>query len=244
MKAFIQTNKNGEFYNVNAFIANEGFLHFGFETKKYIDVDKILNQDPEIIVVGGIGNVRKRIQNLGIERKQQEIDYPIELQNYLKRRIWKSTLEEILQERNFNIFIKPDIETKKFGGKVFKNELDFIGLINEEKPTKVLCSEIINFKAEFRCFIRYKEIIDIRRYKGDWDKTINLEVVLNAIDDFKTQPKAFALDFGITENNETILVEANDGHSLGSYGISSQNYAKFLSARWSDITNTKDYLYF
>lgn len=81
--------------------------------------------------------------------------------------------------------------------KIFKNELDFIGLINEEKPTKVFCSEIINFKAEFRCFIRYKKILDIRRYKGDWDKPINLEVVLNAIDDFKTQPKAFALDFGL-----------------------------------------------
>ena len=55
----------------------------------------------------------------------------------MKRKIWKSTLEEILHKRNFNIFIKPDIETKKFGGKIFKNELDFIGLINEEKPTKV-----------------------------------------------------------------------------------------------------------
>ena len=52
MKAFIQTNKNGEFYNVNAFIANEGFLHFGFETKKYIDVDllKAFGQDVETII--------------------------------------------------------------------------------------------------------------------------------------------------------------------------------------------------
>lgn len=114
----------------------------------------------------------------------------------------------------------------------------------KKNQQKFFCSEIINFKAEFRCFIRYKKILDIRRYKGDWDKTINLEVVLNAIDDFKTQPKAFALDFGVTENNDTILVEVNDGHSLESYGLSSQNYAKFLSARWSKITYTKDYLYF
>ena len=244
MKAYIQTDKFGEFYNVNAFIANEGFKHFGFKTEKFNKVEEISDNNPETIIVGGIGNVRKRLDILGIIRNQNEIDYPIELQKYLGRNIWKSTLETILKEQKFNIFIKPDIETKKFAGKVFKNELDFIGLVNEENPTKVLCSEIIDFKAEFRCFIRYKEILDIRRYKGDWDKAINLEVVKNAISDFKTQPNSYALDFGITDDNKTVLVEVNDGHSLGSYGISSQNYAKFLSARWSELTKTVDYLYF
>lgn len=244
MKAYIQTNKEGEFYNVNAFIANEGFLNFGFETEKFFDIENINDNTPENIIVGGIGNVRRRLKNLGIERNQQEIDYPLELQTYLKRKIWKSTLEKTLKNQNFNIFIKPDIETKKFAGKVFKNELDFIGLIDEENPTKVLCSEIINFKAEFRCFIRYKEILDVRRYKGDWDKSIDIQIVRNAISDFETQPNSYALDFGVTENNETILVEVNDGHSLGSYGISSHNYAKFLSARWSELTNTTDYLNF
>jgi hypothetical protein len=39
-------------------------------------------------------------------------------------------------------------------------------------------------------------------------------------------------------------VEVNDGHSLGSYGISSHNYAKFLSARWAELTDTTDYLNF
>ena len=244
MKVYIQTDKFGEFYNVNAFIANEGFKHFGFETEKFYKVEEIIDNNPETIIVGGIGNVRKRLEILGIPRNQNEIDYPIELQKYLGRNIWKSTLEKVLKEQKFNIFIKPDIETKKFAGKVFKNELDFIGLVNEENPTKVLCSEIIDFKTEFRCFIRYKEILDIRRYKGDWDKAINLEVVKNAILDFKTQPNSYALDFGITDDNKTVLVEVNDGHSLGSYGISSQNYAKFLSARWSELTKTIDYLNF
>jgi len=245
LKAYIQTDKNGEFYNVNAFIAYEGFKHFGFEIEKYFDINNIKDKIPEDIIVGGIGNVRRRIELLGIERKQKEIDYPEELEKYLNRKIWKTTLEEVLQQKHFNIFIKPDIDTKKFAGKVFKNELDFIGLIDENHPTKVLCSEIVNFKTEFRCFIRYKEILDIRRYKGDLDNSIDLETVINAISDFKSQPKSFALDFGITENNKTVLVEVNDGHSLGSYGISSQNYAKFLSARWSELTNnTIDYLNF
>lgn len=244
MKAYIQTDKNGEFYNVNTFIAYEGFTHFGFEVEKFFRIEEINDDNPENIIVGGIGNVRKRIEMIGIARNNQEIDYPNELQKYLKRKIWKSTLEEVLKNKQFNIFMKPDTETKKFAGKVFQSELDFIGLMNEDVPTQVLCSEIINFRAEFRCFIRYKEILDVRRYKGDWDKSLNVAVVKNAISDFINQPNSFALDFGVTEDGETVFVEVNDGHSLGSYGISSQNYAKFLSARWSELTNTHDYLNF
>jgi hypothetical protein len=87
-----------------------------WETEKYFLVDEIADLDPEILVVGGIGNVRNRLKRLGIA--------------------------------------KPSIEI------------------------------------------------------------------------------AYSLDFGIDENNIMKLVEVNDGHSLGSYGISAINYAKFLSARW------------
>lgn len=244
MKAYIQTHKDGEFYNVNAFIAYEGFKHFGFEIEKFYDVNAIEDTNPEHILVGGIGNVRKRLEIVNRPRKTTEIDYPAELQKYLKRNIWKATLEDILQEKKFPVFIKPETETKKFPGKVFKNELDFVGLINDGQPTKVLCSELIAFKAEFRCFIRYREILDIRHYKGDWDKVLNIATVKAAIADFTSQPRAYALDFGVDENNDTILVEVNDGHSLGSYGISALHYAKFLSARWSELTDTTDYLNF
>ncbi len=244
MKAYIQTHKDGEFYNVNAFIAYEGFKHFGFEIEKFHDINHIEDTNPETILVGGIGNVRKRLEMINRPRKTTEIDYPLELQKYLKRTIWRTTLEEVLQKKQFPVFIKPETETKKFPGKVFKTELDFVGLLDADKPTSVLCSELITFKAEFRCFIRYREILDIRHYKGDWDKALNLEIVKAAVADFTSQPRSYALDFGVDANNNTILVEVNDGHSLGSYGISPINYAKFLSARWSELTDTTDYLNF
>ena len=245
MKAYIQTDKNGEFYNVNAFTAYEGFKNFGFETEKFFDVNEITDDNPEHIVVGGIGNVRKRLQNLGIVRSNKEIDYPEELLPFLKRKVWESTINEVFKDKdNRNIFIKPKTETKLFTGKVIKNEMDFLDLIYEGKNTEVYCSELINFKTEWRCFIRYKEILDIRRYKGDWDTKLDVKVVENAIKTFNSQPNSYALDFGIDENNETILVEVNDGHSLGTYGLSSAHYAKFLSARWSELTQTEDYLNF
>lgn len=245
MKVYIQTDHSGEFYNINCYTAFEGFKNFGFEIEKFFDINEIPDQNPADIVVGGIGNVRKRLINLNISRPQKEIDYPEELQPFLKRKVWESTVKNIHQDKeNWNIFVKPKTETKLFAGKIVSNELDFVGLIFNDRDVEVLCSELMDFKTEWRCFIRYKEILDIRRYKGDWDTQINLKTVRDAVTAFSSQPASYALDFGINKNNETILVEVNDGHSLGTYGLSSSNYAKFLSARWSELTQTEDYLNF
>ncbi len=245
MKVYIQTDKIGNFYNVNAFIANEGFELLGWETQKYFLIDEITDKNPETLVVGGIGNVRKRLKHLGIDKPLNEIDYPAELTNYLGRKVWTSTIEELFDnEQNWNVFIKPKNDTKKFAGKVVKEFKDFIGLVDKDNPTEIWCSERVNFKTEWRCFIRYKSILDIRQYKGVWDSKLDLTIIENAVKDFKSSPNAYALDFGIDENNKMKLVEVNDGHSLGSYGMSSINYAKFLSARWAELTKTKDYANF
>lgn len=245
MKAYIQTDKAGNFYNVNAFVANEGFELLGWETQKYFLVEEISDNDPESLIVGGIGNVRKRLRSLGINKPLIEIDYPLELTKYLGRKIWASTLEELFDdEKKWNVFVKPKNDTKKFVGKVMREYKDFIGIVDKDNPTEIWCSEIVNFKTEWRCFIRYNSILDIRQYKGVWDSKLDLTVIQNAVNDFISSPSAYALDFGVDENNNMKLVEVNDGHSLGSYGISSINYAKFLSARWAELTKTKDYANF
>ena len=245
MKAYIQTDNTGNFYNVNAFIANEGFELLGWETQKYFSVDEIADNDPEILIVGGIGNVRKRLQILGIDKPLTEMDYPAELTKYLGRKVWATTIEELFDnEKNWNVFVKPKNDTKKFVGKVVKEYKDFIDLVDKDNPTQIWCSEIVNFKTEWRCFIRYNSILDIRQYKGAWDSTLDLNVIQNAVNVFTSSPNAYALDFGVDENNHMKLVEVNDGHSLGSYGISSTNYAKFLAARWAELTKTKDYANF
>lgn len=245
MKAYIQTDKSGNYYNVNAYVANDGFQTLGWETQKYFSIDEIKDDNLESLVVGGIGNVRKRLEKFGIEKPINEIDYPKELEKYLGRKVWPSTLEEVFNDpENWNIFIKPRTETKKFVGKIVKEYKDFIGLVDKENPTEIWCSELVNFKTEWRCFIRYGEILDIRQYKGVWDSKLDLAVIKNAVKDFKNAPASYALDFGIDENNEMKLVEVNDGHSLGTYGISAINYAKFLSARWAQLTKTKDYAHF
>lgn len=243
MRAYIQSDKNGDFYNVNAFIANEGFASLGWETIKYTHAEEIAGNNPEDVVVGGIGNVRKRLELLGFSRNQGEIDYPESLSNYLGRKVWTTTIRELMEHpEQWNVFIKPKDTTKKFAGKVVREYRDFIGLDDDREETAVWCSEIVDFVTEWRCFIRYGQILDVRPYKGAWDSRLDLSIARNAMKDFSDAPAAYGMDFGIDGDGKLKLVEINDGHSLGTYGISSLNYAKFLSARWAELTGTTDYL--
>jgi hypothetical protein len=245
MTVYIQTDSSGNFYNVNAYLANEGFTSLGWETIKYVTADQIAGLNPEAVVVGGIGNVRGRLQQLGIAKSNEEIDYPEELSRFFGRNIWTSTLGEIIKNpQGWGIFIKPKAVTKRFAGKVVTNYKDFIGFVQEDNDMEVWCSEVVSFVTEWRCFVRYGEILDIRQYKGAWDSKLDLGIVRSAIGHFKSAPASYALDFGVDNQGIMKLVEVNDGHSLGTYGMGSVNYAKFLSARWAELTNTKDYANF
>jgi hypothetical protein len=142
-----------------------------------------------------------------------------------------------------NIFIKP-VQTKLFKGKVIREFRDFIGL-NRAEDVPIWCSEVIDFKTEWRCFVRYGELLDVRYYRGDWGQRLDVERVKEAIEDFEEEaPAAYCLDFGVDENGKYWLVEVNDGYSLGSYGMEPIKYVKFLSARWAELTGTTDYLAF
>ncbi|MEJ0101624.1 MAG: ATP-grasp domain-containing protein [Bacteroidota bacterium] len=45
------------------------------------------------------------------------------------------------------------------------------------------------------------------------------KVIEKAVKAFKDSPKAYALDFGLTADGRLLLVEANEGYSIGSYGL-------------------------
>lgn len=241
MKAFFQTDKSGEYYNVNAYVAAEGFKSLGFEIFKFSDPDEAGEDDPESVFVAGIGTLRRQLERLGCAIPP-EIEYPEALTPFLGRKIWKSTLNKVIQSGETGFFIKP-VHTKLFTGKVIRGFRDFIGLKYEEE-VEVLCSEPVNFLTEWRCFVRYGELMDVRRYKGEFNNGIPPEIIQSAIKVWKDAPAAYGLDFGLTDKGEYLLVEVNDGHSLGTYGFGAISYAKFLSARWAEMTGTKDWVNF
>jgi len=145
MKAYIQTNDKGIFYSINDYTAYVGFEALGFEIETYIDADLVTDLDRESIFVGGIGSIRKRLKNLGITIPE-EIEYPDELTPFLGRRVWKSSLKEIMKANQFPLFVKP-IQTKLFTGKIISEFKDFIGL-NYNETVPVWCSEVLSFETE------------------------------------------------------------------------------------------------
>lgn len=67
-----------------------------------------------------------------------------------------------------------------------------------------------------------------------------MDIIENAINDFKDIPAGCSLDFGVTNDGRTLLIEMNDGMALGSYGLSDIAYALLLIARWCELINIED----
>lgn len=237
MKVYIQAQTQGMPYNVNTFSAMLGFQQMGFETALFQTKDELSDISIDDMVVGGVGRVKYFLEQHGIF--VEDIDYPEQLKNYYGRSIWKSTVNELLVENNTNIFVKPTLG-KQFSGFVYKTSKDLIGRISPNTNVEIYCSQVLNIKTEWRCFVRYGKILDIRKYRGDLGVIYNLNTIYDMIHDYKDAPAGYALDIGVTDKNETVIIEINDGYSLGCYGLDPLLYAKLLSARWSELTHATD----
>ena len=166
-------------------------------------------------------------------------NYPDRYKKYYGRRIFKAKLSE-LKEEMFPLFVKP-LEEKTAPGIVFNSHKYFNTEYDNIKPdSELLCSEVVNFLSEWRCFIRYNRIEYIRFYRGNSNIQPDYSIVEEVLGVSKDMPAAYTLDFGITEDGRTLIVEMNDGYSIGCYGLDEIKYAKFLTARWTDMHDTSD----
>ena len=238
MKAYIQSYENGIPHNYNFMNAYQGFYEMGFEVIPFHDNERFRESNKEDIVVGYVGTVRARLADFGIITP--EMDYPDELQEYLGRKIWQTKMNEVNNNPDcWPVFVKP-IEDKQFTGVVVRSPKDLIGCGIQGVNQDVYCSEIVKFVAEWRCFVRYGHILSVRPYKGDWRKYYDYRVIENAVKEFTSAPAGYAIDFGLTDDGRTLLIEVNDGYALGCYGLFYIDYAKLLSARWAELTRTED----
>ncbi len=67
-----------------------------------------------------------------------------------------------------------------------------------------------------------------------------MKAVKDMVHSYVDAPSAYSIDIGLTDNDENIIVEVNDGYSLGTYGLDPLLYAKLLSACWVELTRTED----
>lgn len=246
MRVFVPKGKNGLFISNEiitecTYAAFFGFSTMGWEVVFYEgDPPQGLTRDD--VVIGWITGVKMAVKNLGIE-PPTEIDYPEELHEYLGRKIWQSNLHKVYTDDSmWPVFVKP-VKGKQFDGKLVTSLKDLVGLGSQE-DRKIWCSEPVKFVSEWRCFVRYGQLVDCKHYKGDFKIHPNYHIIERCIEDYKNKPAAFTIDFGITDERgragRTLLVEVNDGYAFGTYGLSPLNTAKMLSARWCEMVGIPD----
>jgi hypothetical protein len=192
----------------------------------------------DLIPIGTVEFTRKFMNLLGI-KEPKHFTYLLE---FYKRDIIVTRYDEV----PLGYFCKPKDVIKLFTGSI-KTEDDLL----VPKKTKVYMSEKINIVAEYRYYILNNKILGFGRYDDNDEDTIepNIKTVQRAIDVLATSdqkyPVGYSLDFGIDENEQTILIEANDGWSLGYYKgtCSPKDYLSLITNRWQQILNDNNYEY-
>ncbi|WP_153799354.1 ATP-grasp domain-containing protein [Foetidibacter luteolus] len=229
----------GHFSNISFYTAIEAFYNMGFEIHEVSDFDGLKVKDDNIFL-GSISFIHQALSLLKINIPLP-FDYPDNLHEFYGRKIYSSTISHVSNNPSmWNVFIKPKGVLKQFSGRVVRGTADLIGTSNYEFDTPIWVSEPVNFVAEWRAFVRYGEVLDVRRYKGHWKYGYDHKVIEAAVKAFCDAPKAYALDFGLTADGRLLVVEANEGHSIGSYGLFYVDYAKLISTRWCELTGQKD----
>ena len=240
---YIQADQNGLPYSVNGMAAAKGFAFLGYTVRFFYPSDlPTLPLSPGTIVVGGVGTVRDALQQIGVHTPSHT-SVPAILYPYLGRECWRTTIEEVRKAGRFPIFLKPFEQAKAFSGLVVRDLNAFERLlaprpdfpaITEDFP--VLAQEPVVFKSEWRVFVVRRVILGVSFYQGDPLLFPSAGVIRVAVGAYQNAPAGYSADFGVTDDGRTLLVETNDGYSLGHGGLTANLYAELLLSRWKEMT--------
>ncbi len=216
------------------FSALEGFQLRGTETAPFYgfgDIQDLNDLGPSVGIVGYIGDIWRAFRKLGVP-KPKPLDYPKPLRYMMDRWVEEAVLGDVRNRTNPGVFVKP-VNHKIFTGFVMTGSFDdAIRLAPYPPDTKVWLSRAVDFVSEYRCYVLKNEVLGVHYYKGDWSIAPSRKAVEEAIRAWEEQPVAWTLDVGVTPEGKTLLVEVNDGYSIGNYGMMSTKYAQMLEAWW------------
>jgi hypothetical protein len=242
--AYIQTDEKGLPYSVNGMAAAKGFAFLGYTVRLFRRAElPSLPLTHNTIVVGGMGTVRAALEQLGIH-PPSHLSVPAILQPFLGRESWRSTVHEVRQAGRFPIFLKPYDQAKVFSGQIVKDRDDLDRLtaprdgfpsIAEDFP--ILAQEPVSFKSEWRVFVVRGVIIGVNFYQGDPLAFPAAHVIKMTVGAYQQPPAGYSADFGVTAEGHTLLIETNDGYSLGHGALTANLYAELLQARWLEMTS-------
>lgn len=195
-------------------------------------------------IAGDMDAMHGAMRQLGIDVPTPD-DYAVSLQPFLRRRIWKATLADVwhrvASEGGPAVFAKPAARRKNFTGRIFSSTSDFAFVGASSRRQEVWCSEVVEWRSEFRVYVIDAQIVWIDHYAGDHGATLDLGTVQAALRAHAASgraPSGYGIDFGVLTSGETALVEANDGYALGAYAIDARPYTDLLMRRWSELLDS------
>ncbi len=239
MKVYIEQLEN-QFRGVNEYIAFRGFESLGYEICPFVAAEvESLDLDAATPVVAGIPTVWRALKKLGATPPQLA-PIPRGLERFAGREFGLCTLNEIrvhVVEEKAPIFIKP-IVGKLFDGHVAGAYRDLIRTAGLPDETANWWSDVVEFKGEYRGYVCNGELVGFGHYKGDFRMPVDFAPVEMAIQEYDELPRGCSMDWGVTADGRTLLIEVNDGYSLGCYGLSPILYANLLASRWNELAKT------
>lgn len=225
-------------FSLNRVSARMGFLTKGAEVNMFEpDAFDGLDLNGDDIVVGGVGFAQRGMRRMGLPVPEIE-SIPASLQAFAGRRIWRSTMAELRSrvEHGDAVFAKPRPDRlKAFNGRLFSAFRDLVPTAHIADDEPVDCAEPIDLVSEFRCFVLRGDPLDLRPYKGDSLVFPDPAVIREAVAAYEDAPMGYAVDFGVTRDGRTVVVEVNDGYAVGAYGLAPLYYAELITARWDEI---------
>jgi hypothetical protein len=199
--------------------------------------------DGEMLVAGTVPFVLHALRRLNVPVPAHE-PYPPELAPWMHRKVWKrDRLRDALydlEQGGPKVFIKPAAGWKKFTGFVadFADDYRFRGV---SRNVPVWVSEPMAFVSEWRAYVADGKVLDLRFADHGGDRGVNPDedVVKAAVAELVRAGRAaagFVIDFGVTTDGRTALIEMNDGFSFGAYdGVSAETYWRVTAARWREL---------
>lgn len=255
-KALVQTSTDRTRRSL-AQCAIDGFYLIGYEVETFTHEEWVTGKvevTKDTVVSGFISTYLEALDRLQVPRPLN-VDYPEELRPHFHRPIGATTVHAFrrywsdclsrkfdpdggMGESERRLFIKPVHEHKAFTGKVVRQghaeDLGCIASLPDDFPLW-RCGAVW-FKSEYRFFVYRGEVVGVGHYKGSPTVFPDGNTVRKMARQWTEAPVAWCLDVGVDQHGNTALVEVNDGHSMGDYGLYPALYARLLEARWCELT--------
>lgn len=225
---------NNQYADDWTFAAHLGFSQMGYIINTFHKKEKIHYKKGDI-VVGCIQTVKYITDRLNVSLPDLYI--PPGLEPYAGRTITKTTIGDIRSRKKEKLFIKP-IRAKEFPAQVIDEKFPLMTYCGQTLEDYQECwvSNVVNFISEYRIFFRNGQIVGCKHYWGDYRISLDWSVVDECVTKIQNHYAGWCIDFGVVDTGKTLVIESNDGYSIGNYGLDGKDYAELLRDRWLELT--------